>query len=61
MREPSTNGDVVWLDDISVDDVAQAGGKGANLGELIGAGHHVPGGFVVTADAYRSRPRRRGV
>jgi pyruvate,water dikinase len=34
------------------DDVAYAGGKGANLGELISAGLPVPEGFVVGAPAY---------
>ncbi|ADD44698.1 PEP/pyruvate-binding domain-containing protein [Stackebrandtia nassauensis] len=29
-----------------------AGGKGANLGELLAAGVPVPGGFVVTTEAY---------
>jgi pyruvate, water dikinase len=33
-------------------DVAYAGGKGANLGELTGAGFPVPPGFVVGAPAY---------
>ena len=31
---------------------ALAGGKGASLGSLIGAGFPVPGGFVVSTDAY---------
>src|SRR3990170_5955946 len=34
-------------------DVEVAGGKGANLGELVRAGLPVPAGFVVTTDAYR--------
>src|SRR5271157_5452193 len=34
------------------DDVAYAGGKGANLGELTAAGLPVPDGFVVGAPAY---------
>jgi len=34
------------------DDVAFAGGKGANLGELTSASLPVPGGFVVGAPAY---------
>jgi pyruvate,water dikinase len=34
------------------DDLALAGGKGANLGELIRAGLPVPPGFVVTTAAY---------
>ncbi|MFD2350389.1 PEP/pyruvate-binding domain-containing protein [Nonomuraea ferruginea] len=33
--------------------LAEAGGKAANLGELIGAGLPVPPGWVVTTDAYR--------
>ncbi len=35
-------------------DLLSAGGKGANLGELIRAGLPVPEGFVVTTAAYRS-------
>ncbi len=42
----------VSLTQVSHADVDQVGGKGANLGELIGAGFHVPAGFVVTAPAY---------
>ena len=34
---------------------ALAGGKGANLGELVRAGLPVPPGFVVTTEAYRAR------
>ena len=34
-------------------DGAIAGGKGANLGELLAAGFPVPDGFVVTTTAYR--------
>ena len=41
------------LSDLTRDDLALAGGKAANLGELIGAGFDVPPGFVVTTDAYR--------
>ena len=43
---------VVRLEDLGAGDLAVAGGKGANLGEMIGAGLPVPGGFVVTTDAY---------
>jgi pyruvate,water dikinase len=38
--------------DLSSADVPFAGGKGANLGELTGAGLPVPQGFVVGAPAY---------
>lgn len=39
---------VVWLDEIGKNDIKIAGGKGANLGELIKFGIPVPPGFVVT-------------
>lgn len=44
--------DVVSLSEVGLDDVQFVGGKAANLGELIRAGYRVPGGFVVTTDAY---------
>jgi len=43
---------VVWFNEVSKDSLAVAGGKGANLGEMAGAGLPVPNGFVVTAQAY---------
>lgn len=43
----------VWFEEIGRGDVARAGGKGANLGEMARAGLPVPPGFVVTVDAYR--------
>ena len=45
-------GDIVWFNDLRATDVASAGGKGANLGELTHAEFPVPPGFVVTAQAY---------
>jgi rifampicin phosphotransferase len=42
----------VRLDEVSKDDLALAGGKGANLGELSRAGLPVPPGFVITTRAY---------
>ena len=39
--------------DIHKEDVAVAGGKCANLGEMTAAGIPVPAGFVLTAEAYR--------
>jgi pyruvate,water dikinase len=44
---------VVSLDAAEACDVAVAGGKGARLAELIGAGVQVPPGFVVRAEAWR--------
>lgn len=43
---------VLALDQLTAADTAVAGGKGANLGELLGKGFPVPPGFVVCADAY---------
>lgn len=43
---------VIGLSTITRNDVEVAGGKGANLGELIHEGFPVPPGFVVTADTY---------
>jgi pyruvate,water dikinase len=44
---------VLYLDEINAGDSRIAGGKGANLGELVAAGFPVPPGFVVSTDAYR--------
>ncbi|OEF97135.1 PEP/pyruvate-binding domain-containing protein [Desulfuribacillus alkaliarsenatis] len=41
------------LKQIRKEDVAIAGGKAANLGEMIGSGLPVPGGFVVLTNAYK--------
>jgi phosphohistidine swiveling domain-containing protein len=41
-----------WFDEVRKDDIALAGGKGANLGELSRAGLPVPPGFVITTRAY---------
>ena len=41
------------LEGLDRNDLSVAGGKGANLGELIRAGLRVPRGFVVTTEAYR--------
>jgi pyruvate,water dikinase len=51
---------VAWFADLDVTATAQAGGKGANLGELARAGLPVPPGFVVTADAYLEAMDRAG-
>jgi pyruvate,water dikinase len=48
---PAT-GFVLPLSAIGRDDLAAAGGKGANLGELVRAGLPVPDGVVITTDAY---------
>ena len=42
------------FDELGSSDIDQAGGKGANLGELTRAGLSVPAGFVVVTGAYRA-------
>jgi pyruvate,water dikinase len=48
---------VVGFDSLSREDVALAGGKGANLGEMTQAGLPVPRGFVVTSEAFQEALR----
>jgi pyruvate, water dikinase len=43
---------IAWFKEIGKNDIGIVGGKGANLGEMTGAGIPVPYGFVVTANAY---------
>ncbi|WP_433625856.1 pyruvate, water dikinase [Halomicrococcus sp. NG-SE-24] len=52
---------VLWLDEISADDLELVGGKGASLGELTGADLPVPPGFVVTAGTYREFIEETGI
>ncbi len=47
------NDTVVWLEEVGKEDIAIVGGKGASLGEMIRAELPVPGGFAVTAQAFR--------
>lgn len=52
---------VLWFKDISKGDIAKAGGKGANLGEMYNCGFPVPPGFVVTAQTYKEFIERTGI
>lgn len=52
---------LLHFNDIRKQDVAIAGGKGANLGEMVCAGFLVPPGAVVTADAYRQFMEENGI
>ncbi|OKK01334.1 phosphoenolpyruvate synthase [Amycolatopsis sp. CB00013] len=49
------------LSTVSLADAESAGGKGANLGELISAGFSVPPGFVVLREAYLASLDEAGV
>ncbi|BBG00514.1 MULTISPECIES: PEP/pyruvate-binding domain-containing protein [Pseudonocardia] len=56
--DPATAGGphhwVLPLAELGSGDLAVAGGKGANLGELVRAGFPVPDGVVITTAAYRA-------
>ena len=43
---------ILWFEELSRNSLAEAGGKGANLGEMTQAGFPVPPGFVVTSNSY---------
>lgn len=43
---------IMWFSEIRKTNLAEVGGKGANLGEMASAGFPVPNGFVVTSGAY---------
>jgi rifampicin phosphotransferase len=49
------------LTDFEATDVALAGGKGANLGELIRARFPVPAGFIITTAAYAALLEETGL
>lgn len=52
---------IYWFSEITKDNVREAGGKGANLGEMIRAGLPVPNGFVVSSEAYFAFLGRAGI
>jgi hypothetical protein len=49
------------LNELSKDSLPEAGGKGANLGELMQVDIPVPPGFVVTTAAYRTQLEESGL
>jgi rifampicin phosphotransferase len=52
---------VTGLAAVGRDDLASAGGKGANLGELVRAGFAVPEGMIVTTAAYAAAVQAGGL
>jgi pyruvate,water dikinase len=52
---------VVWLEEVGKDKLSVVGGKGASLGEMINIDIPVPGGFAVTAQAFRDFINRSGI
>ena len=56
---------ILHLDEVSIDDIPEVGGKNASLGEMIQKlgpkGVNIPGGYVVTASAYRYFLEKTGI
>ncbi|MBU1558211.1 MAG: phosphoenolpyruvate synthase [Gammaproteobacteria bacterium] len=56
---------VIWFNQLGMDDVKTVGGKNASLGEMIqhlsGMGLQVPMGFATTADAYKKFIAQKGL
>jgi pyruvate,water dikinase len=56
---------VKWFEDLKIEDVPSVGGKNASLGEMIRnlgeRGVSVPGGFAVTAYAYKYMIEKAGI
>lgn len=52
---------VIDFKDLTRHHAAVAGGKGANLGEMLRSGFPVPEGFVVTVDAFRAFAEASGL
>ncbi len=52
---------VLWFKDIRKENLAQAGGKGANLGEMWNNNFPIPPGFVITAQTYKEFIEETGI
>jgi pyruvate,water dikinase len=56
---------VKWFEELGINDVSSVGGKNASLGEMIrnlgSKGVKVPGGFAITAYAYRYMIEKAGI
>ncbi len=44
---------ILWFKEVNKSNIAEVGGKGANLGEMFNIGLPIPPGFCVTAQAYK--------
>ena len=47
-----SNKNILWFDEITIEDISSVGGKNASLGEMTKAGIPVPPGFVVLSSAF---------
>ncbi|HXX93426.1 MAG TPA: PEP/pyruvate-binding domain-containing protein, partial [Planctomycetota bacterium] len=64
-RMTAPTASILWFDQIGIEDIPRVGGKTASLGEMVRElgpkGVKVPGGFAITAEAYRSFLRESGL
>ena len=61
MGSRSDDGYIRDISRLTINDAEDAGGKGANMGELVAAKLPVPPGFVLLRDCYRKSMRSGGV
>ena len=65
MSEDRNTKFVLWFEEIGIKDVPLVGGKNASLGEMIQnlekKGINIPGGFAITATAYRHLLKEAGI
>jgi pyruvate,water dikinase len=54
-------GNILWFNQIGIEDIPKVGGKGASLGEMANNHFPIPNGFVVTAQAYFSFIESKGI
>ncbi|MBU0586403.1 phosphoenolpyruvate synthase [Candidatus Micrarchaeota archaeon] len=52
---------VKWFEQLNRSSLIEAGGKGANLGEMVSAGFPIPPGFVVLSNAYFAHLEYNGI
>ena len=50
----NNNASIVWFEEVDKSSIPLVGGKGANLGEMLGAKLPIPYGFIVTSKAYKA-------
>ncbi len=60
-EEKKGEGFIKWFSELSNEDVAIAGGKGASLAEMYNHKFPIPPGFVVTANAYKYFIEKSGI
>ncbi|MGV8085581.1 MAG: phosphoenolpyruvate synthase [Candidatus Bilamarchaeum sp.] len=53
--------DIMWFNELSKRSLGEAGGKGANLGEMLQNGFPIPNGFVVTSGSYFKYLEHNGI